>query len=451
MRFVPLAAAALLALPLTACTAGKEAPPSLGAQPPPTASGTGPAAAALPPATLELWHGFSTDVETKAFEEAVAGFTKKFPQIKVTTKKGIQDDQITQAIRGGKAPDVAASFTTDNVAQWCRSGAFQDLTPVIEQDGIDLTVLPAASRAYTEFEGKRCTMPLLADAYGLYYNKALMKGEQPPKTLSELTALTKKLTVRDADGNIEVAGFVPSFQYYENSPSHLGPMVGAKWYHDDGTSAIGSDPAWKQLLRWQKELVDWYGYDKLEKFRKGLGDEWGAEHPFFKGKIAMVLDGEWRNAMIAGDPVAKDLDYGTAPLPVADDKPGLYGSGFTAGTVIGVPRGAEHPRHAWELVKHLTTDTDSLVTLSNALRNVPTTEAAMDHPDLARDENFATFLAIFAHPKTSTLPPNVNSVFNQDAFSTFLIQWEKGAVKDLDAGLAGVDERIDDKLKLTGG
>lgn len=443
MRFVPLAVAAALAL--TACTAGKEAGPSLGAQPKPSGS----ASQALPAATIELWHGFSTDAEVKAFEDAIAGFNKKFPQITVKATKGVQDDQITQAIRGGNAPDVAASFTTDNVAQWCKSGAFQDLTPVIKQDGIDLSVLPAVARSYTAFEGKQCTLPLLADAYGLYYNKALMKGNAPPKTLSELTELTKKLTVRDANGEIKVAGFIPSVQYYENSPSHLGPMVGAKWYNEDGTSAIGSDPAWKQLLTWQKELVDWYGHAKLEKFRKSLGDEWSAEHPFFKGKVAMILDGEWRNAMIAND--AKDLDYGTAPLPVADDRPDLYGSGFTAGTVIGVPKGAKNPQQAWELVKYLTTDTSSLVTLSNALRNVPTTKASMESPDLAKDEQFTTFLDIFAHPKTSTLPATVNSVFNQEVMSTFMAKWEKGSVPDLDAGLKDVDRQINDKLKLSGG
>ncbi|MEU6723784.1 ABC transporter substrate-binding protein [Nonomuraea wenchangensis] len=446
MRFVPLAAAAALlcSAALTACTAGKEAGPSLGAPRP-----SGSASQALPAATIELWHGFSTDAEVKAFEEAIARFNQKYPQITVKATKGVQDDQITQAIRGGNAPDVAASFTTDNVAQWCRSGAFQDLTPVIAQDGIDLSVLPAVARSYTAFEGRQCTLPLLADAYGLYYNKALMKGHEPPRTLSELADLTKKLTVRDADGTIKVAGFIPSVQYYENSPSHLGPMVGAKWYNADGTSAIGSDPAWRELLTWQKELVDWYGHDKLEKFRKSLGDEWSAEHPFHKGKVAMVLDGEWRNAMIALD--AKDLDYGTAPLPVADDRPELYGSGFTAGTVIGVPKGAKHPQQAWELVKYLTTDTGSLVTLSNALRNVPTTKAAMDSPDLVKDANFQTFLDVFAHPKTSTLPASVNSVFNQEAFAAFVAKWERGSVKDLEAGLKDVDRQINDKLKLSGG
>ncbi|GAA3589225.1 extracellular solute-binding protein [Nonomuraea rosea] len=443
MRFVPLAVAAALAL--TACTANKEAGPSLGAQPKPSGS----ASQALPAATLELWHGFATDAEVKAFEQAIAGFNKKFPQITVKATKGVQDDQITQAIRGGNAPDVAASFTTDNVAQWCKSGAFQDLTPVIAQDGVDLSVLPEVARSYTRFDGRQCTLPLLADAYGLYYNKALMKGAAPPKTLTELADLAKKLTVRDADGTIKVAGFIPSVQYYENSPSHLAPMTGATWYKDDGTSAIGTDSAWKRLLTWQKELVDWYGYDKLEKFRKSLGDEWGAKHPFFEGKVAMVLDGEWRTAMIAND--AAGLDYGTAPVPVADDRPDLYGGGFTAGTVIGVPKGAKHPQQAWELVKHLTTDTDSLVTLSNALRNVPTTKASMESPNLTKDANFKTFLDIFAHPKTSTVPASVNSVFNQEALATFVAKWEKGAVPDLDAGLKGVDKQIDAKLKLSGG
>ncbi|MFI6316137.1 ABC transporter substrate-binding protein [Nonomuraea sp. NPDC050556] len=446
MRFVPLAVAGLLAL--TACTAGapKDAPPSLGAQPKPSGS----ASAALPATTLELWHGFSTDTEIKAFTDVVNGFNKKFPQITVKLRKGVQDENITQAIRSGKVPDVAVSFTTDSVAQWCKSGAFQDLTAVIKQDGIDLSVIPQVARDYTEYNGVRCMMPLLTDAYGFYYNKKLMKGAEPPKTLTELTELTKKLTVRDPDGTIKVAGFIPSFTYYENTPAHMAPMVGAKWLNDDGTSAIGSDPAWQQLLKWQKELVDWYGFANLEKFRKGLGDEWGSDHPFYKDKVAMIIDGEWRTAMIANDSKAKGLDYGTSPMPVADDKPDQYGAGFTQGTVVGVPKGAKNPQAAWELIKYLTTDTEALVTLANALHNVPTTKAAADSPDLVKDEKFQTFLDIFNHPKTVTLPSSINSVFNQESFAQFLEAWEKGSAKDLNAGLTGVDKRINDRLKLSG-
>src|SRR3712207_8131013 len=41
---------------------------------------------------------------------------------------------------------------------------------------------------YTQFEGKRCALPILNDAYGLYYNKDMFKAKGiagPPKTLTE--------------------------------------------------------------------------------------------------------------------------------------------------------------------------------------------------------------------------------------------------------------------------
>ncbi|WP_283136784.1 ABC transporter substrate-binding protein [Rhizohabitans arisaemae] len=425
------------ALSLTACTAGA----------PPAGPEAGPKKEE--PQTITLWHGFSVDSEVKAFSDALALFKTKYPHITVNAVKGVDDDRIIQAIRGGTPPDVAASFTTDNVGQFCKTGIFQDLKPYLEAAKVDIDVFPKVVQSYTEFEGKRCVMPLLADAYGMYYNKALMKGKQPPKTLSELTALAKELTVREPNGDIKVAGFLPSGDFYENSASHLGPMTGAKWYNPDGTSAIGSDPAWKALLTWQKELVDWYGHDKLEKFRKGLGDEWSADNAFHKGKVVMHVDGEWRNAMLAN--TAPDLEYGTAPLPVADDRPELYGGGFVSGTIVGVPRGSKHPQAAWELIRFLTTDTEALVTLSNGTRNIPTTQAARQSPNLKKDANYQTFLDIFDNPNISTLPSHINSAFNQETLQEFITRYEAGRATDLAGGLAKVDKTINDRLRLSAG
>ncbi|WP_169982303.1 ABC transporter substrate-binding protein [Microbispora sp. H10836] len=425
---------------LTACTAGTESGPPKVAQ----------SRASHDPVTIEFWHGFSADNELKAFDETLAGFRKKFPWITVKPTKAVQDSQILQSVRGGNPPDVALSFTTDSVAEFCKAGIFQDLNPYLKASGIDPAALfPKVIAEYTRYQGKRCVMPMLADAYGLYYNKALMKGHEPPKTMSELADLAKKLTVKDDKGDIKVAGFVPTSQMYENAPIHTGVMVGAKWTNPDGTSAIGSDPQWKKLMTWQKDLTDWYGYDRLEKFRKSFGDEWSAENPFTTGKVAMAVDGEWRTAMLAAD--APDLGYGTAPLPVADDQPQRYGAGFITGTVIGIPRGAGHPEAAWELVRYLTTDTGTLVTLSNAIRNVPSTLPALQSPDLKKDPNFQTFLDVFANPNSTTLPAHVNSVFNQQTLQEAQIKWESGRASDLDALLAEVDKKIDEKLKLTAG
>ena len=117
----------------------------------------------------------------------------------------------------------------------------------------------------------------------------------------------------------------------------------------------------------------------------------------------MDIDGEWRIAFIEDQ--APKLDYGAAPMPVDDDKPTCYGAGYITGNVIGVPRGAKNPEAAWELVKYLTTDTDALVKLANGIKNVPTTTAALDSPDLQKDPHSRSSWTSSPTRRRSTTPP----------------------------------------------
>ncbi|NUR71454.1 MAG: ABC transporter substrate-binding protein [Hamadaea sp.] len=401
-----------------------------------------------PSGEVELWH-FFTEREAKAIDGIIADFQAKYPKVKVTVKGGQDDSKVVQAIGAGTGPDVAISYSTDIVGKFCATGGWVDLNPYVQRDGVDLKVMPEVVRSYTEFRGKRCAMPFLADAYGFYYNKKMLADAgiaNPPKTLDELTEAAKKLTVRKPDGTIERAGFLPLFGFYENSPSHLGPMVGAQWLKPDGTSAIGSDPQWQALLKWQKDLVDWYGYDKLEKFRASLGDEWSADNAFQKGQIAMAVDGEWRQAFLKDQ--APNVEYGVSPLPTADAS--RYGSGYISGNVIGVSRTAKNPEAAWALVKYLTLDQSAQVKLSNGIRNVPTLTSALTASDLQVDDNFKVFLSIFAHPQSSTTPPSAVGPAYQETFGTFVDAYQSGQKKDLTAGLSEVDKQINDVIKLAG-
>ncbi len=401
-----------------------------------------------PTGTVELWH-FFTDREAKALDDTLARFKAKYPKVTLTVKGGQDDAKVTTAIGAGTGPDVAISYSTDIVGKFCAAGAWVDLNPYLQRDGVDLTAIPEVARSYTEFRGKRCAMPFLADAYGFYFNKAMFAEAgltEAPKTLAELSDMAKKLTKRKPDGTIERAGFLPLFGFYENSPSHFAPMAGAKWLNADGTSAIGADPAWKALLTWQKELVDWYGYDKLEKFRASLGDEWSADNAFHKGKIAMAVDGEWRMAFLKDQ--APEVQFGVAPLPVLDAS--HAGAGYISGNVTGVSRTARNPEAAWALIKFLTTETDSIVELSNGIRNVPTTTAALTSPQLHVDPAFQVFLDIFANPNSGTTPPSAIGPGYQDTLSEFLMAWQSGSKKDLAAGLADVDTRVNKMIELAG-
>jgi multiple sugar transport system substrate-binding protein len=433
-----LAAAVLLTVGVAACGGTGDGGDSDGA---PVAKGT-----KLEAADITLWVGF-TQRELGVVKDAVAEFEKANPQVKVKVVGGINDDKIIAASRGGKAPDVAQSFSADNAGAFCGSGAWIDLKPYMERDGISDSIFPPAPRSYTQFEGTRCALPMLADAYGLYYNEAMLKKaglDGPPKTVSELTEYAKKLTVKDSDGTLKVVGFNPAMAWYSNTPSNFGPMFGGKWTDESGKSTLGSDPAWAKLLTWQKDLIDWYGYDNLVKFQAGLGDEFSSSNAFEKGKLAMNIDGEWRTAFIADE--APDLPYGTAPVPVDDDNPNLYGGGYTTGNIIGIPKRAEHKEQGWALLKFLATDDRAMVLLSNGLRNVPTTASSAKSPDLKPDPKFETFLKIFQNENTTTTPVTAAGSAYQELFNNFVNKWQAGRIDDLQAGLKDVDKQIDAQL-----
>jgi multiple sugar transport system substrate-binding protein len=402
--------------------------------------------AKLDPATVTLWVGF-TQRELRVFKDTVKGFESANPGVKVRVVGGINDDKIIAASRGGKAPDVAQSFTADNSGAFCGSGAWVDLKPYLQRDGIKDTIFPPAPRSYTQYKGTRCALPMLADAMGLYYNEDMLKKaglDGPPKTISELTEYAKKLTVKNPDGSLKVVGFNPVMNWYSNTPANFGPMFGAKWVDDNGKSSLGTDPAWAKMLQWQKDLIDWYGYDKLVKFQTGLGDEFSASNAFEKGKVAMNVDGEWRTAFIADE--APKLNYGTAPVPVDDDNADLYGGGYTTGNIAGIPKRAEHPEHAWALLKYLATDDQAMVLLSNGLRNVPTTESSAKSPDLKPDPKFETFLKIYGSPNTTTTPVTAAGSANQELFNSFTNKWQAGRISDLETGLTNIDKQIDAQL-----
>jgi multiple sugar transport system substrate-binding protein len=404
---------------------------------------------AATPVKLTIWVPW-TARELNEFKKVVAEYDKARPNVTVKVVGNISDDKITAAIRAGNAPDVVTSWSSDNVGVYCGSGAWVDLGPTLRRAKIDMKQFPATTRYYTQYKGKRCALPLLADVRGLYYNKELFQKaglSGPPKTFAQLTEYAKRLTQRNADGSLKVVGFNPTIGFYQNTMTAFAPLFGAKWTDAKGNSNLSKDPAWSKFFRWQKSLVDWYGYNRLVKFNAGAGDEWSASNALESGKLAMHLDGEWRVAFIANE--KPQLSYATAPMPT--DKPNLYGAGYITGTIIGIPKGAKKLTHSWLLVRYLTTNSRALAMFSNGIRNVPTTRASAKHPMLKPDENFSTFLKIFAHPKSATHPITATGAAYQELATSFAAKWQAGRVKNLQAGLAKLDKQIDAQRKQAEG
>ncbi|MFJ3643294.1 ABC transporter substrate-binding protein [Streptomyces sp. NPDC090108] len=432
VRRTAFALTASLALLTTACTGQ---------------SGSGATDDASAETTINFWHAWSAPNEVKAVGALVAGFEKAHPNIHVRVVGNMTDDKINQALRSGgdRAPDVISSFTTNNVGEFCSSGALADLNPFFEKSHIDpATTFPKAMNEYTRFDGVRCAAPLLGDAYGLYYNKtAFAKAgiAHAPKTWSEFEADAKKLTVPRGDGYRQL-GFMPDYHGWESTTEHYFGQFSPTYFGKDGRSALASDPAFEKGFALQKRLVgELGGFQRLEKFRATLGDEWGPRHPFHTGQVAMQLDGEWRLGM-ALDAKPK-FEIGVAPLPVPDDQEKQYGKGYITGTITGIAATSRKQNAAWELVKYMTTDTDAVVGFANDIHNVPSTLAALKSPKLKYDPRFKTFLDIAADPRSTTTPPSVNGGQYLVTIQQLGYDYESGKVTDLKAGLRKTAAQID--------
>ena len=397
--------------------------------------------------TISFWVGLVGD-ELEVIKAVVSDFEAANPEIRVNVEGDVGDERILAAMRIGRGPNVVSTSESVNVAAYWADGGLLDLVPWMARDRVDPGQFLAPTNAYTSSGGKRWSLPMLADSYGLYYDRSRFAAAgitEPPRTVDELTEYAKRLTERDPDGSLRVVGFFPLLGFYENFVANFGHMFGAKWTDDAGRSTLGSHPGWSTMLRWQKELVDWYGYEDLVRFQAEVGIEFSKDNAFHTGRLAMMIDGPWRVAMLASG--APHVEYGTAPVPVDGKHPELYGSGYVNGSIIGIPVDADHKAESWKLVKYLATDVGALTKLSNGLRNVPSTAASLASRGLTPDEHFAVFLDIAGNPRSSTTPSTALGMQYQTVFATFLDEWQSGAASDLLAGLRAVDRQIDALLE----
>lgn len=410
-----------------------------------------PTAPAKLEGTVTLWHFFS-DREADVIQSVVDDFEKANPGVKVDVHSGQDDEKLQKAISAGTSVDVGLSYSTDIVGAFCNSGAFRDLGPFIDRDKVDLGQFSDTVRSYTQYNDVRCTLPVLTDVYALYYNTDLLNAagfSAPPKTLDELETMGLAMTTYNDDGSIKTLGFNPLMGFYENSAAHFGPVADAKWLNKDGSSAVGSSDGWNELMEWQKAYVDTIGYDKLQAFTAGLGQEFSADNAFQTGQVAMNVDGEYRTAFI--DDQTPDLNYATAPLPTPADHTDLYGGGYITGNIAGISKGSKNPELAWALLKYLTTNTDAIVKLANGLKNVPSTKDALASPDLEISDQYQVFVDIASDAHSATTPPSPSGAGYQLSLQDYWDKFQQGNGGDLAGGLKNVDKEINDALALVSG
>src|ERR1700757_421759 len=89
------------------------------------------------PIKLTVWAYWSPGThELKSFDQLVAQYQKAHPDVQISVVGGVDDNKIVAAIRSGTAPDVVSSGNSYNVANYCRTGGWINLGPLMQKDNI---------------------------------------------------------------------------------------------------------------------------------------------------------------------------------------------------------------------------------------------------------------------------------------------------------------------------
>lgn len=230
---------------------------------------------------------------TKLVESMTNEFMEAHPDIKVTPiYAGTYRDTITKALtalRGGEPPHMAVLLSTDMYT-------LIDENAIVPYDDI----LPAEEMAFTrdyfpgfmsnsQTGGKTWGIPFQRSTIVMYWNKDAFKkaGLDPnhaPATWEELVEAGKKLTKRDANGNVTQWGVaIPSTGYPYWMLQSLAIQNGLELMNDEGTETYFDDPRAIEALQFLVDLAQ-----KYQISPEGTVDWSTSPRDFFEQKNAIM-------------------------------------------------------------------------------------------------------------------------------------------------------------------
>lgn len=255
---------------------------------------------------------------TKIIDRLSADFEKENPGIKVTpVYAGSYQDTITKtltAAKGGDAPHMAVILSTDmyTLIDEDLIVPFDDMVQTDAERQWMKSFYPGFM-ANSQTGGKTWGIPFQRSTVVMYWNKDKFKAaglnpDQAPQTWNELLDMGKKLTQRDANGNVSTWGVqIPSSGFPYWLFQSLAAQNGVEVMNDSGTQTYFDKPEVVEALQFWVDMAN-----KYEIHPKGVV-EWGTTpKDFFEGKTAIMWTTTGNLTNVRKN--AK-FDFGVAMLP----------------------------------------------------------------------------------------------------------------------------------------
>lgn len=290
-------------------------------------------AMAMPVAAQELSFYYPVAVGgpvTKIIDDMAADFEKEHPGIKIRpVYSGSYQDTITKvltATKGGDAPHLAVILSTD-MYTLIDEGVVVAIDDLVKtpQDKAWLQSFYPGFMKNSQTGGKTWGIPFQRSTIVMYWNKDLFKQagldpERPPQNWNEMLEIGKKLTRRDAAGNVT--------QYGAQVPSSGFPY----WLFQAFTTQNGIElmnPAGTETYFDKPEVIEalqyWVDLSRKHQIHPAGVVEWGTTpKDFFERKAAMIWTTTGNLTNIRSN--AK-FDFGVAMLPAGKQRGTPTGGG----------------------------------------------------------------------------------------------------------------------------
>jgi sn-glycerol 3-phosphate transport system substrate-binding protein len=353
--------------------------------------------AAAEPVKIDFWFAMSGR-NGEVIQELVDRFNSSQNEVFVTaTYQGSYDDAINKLKAGLQSKDVPAVVQIYDIGTRLLID-LNVITPMqdfIDREGFDVSDIEPGVANYYSVGGKLYSMPFNTSNPVLYYNKDLFKEagldpEKAPRTWDEVAEYSRKLTKKDASGQVTQYGC--TFALYGWFVEQFIAVQGGYFVNEENgrtaraTEATFNGPEGVALLEWWKSMID-------EGICANLGRKTAdTKKAFDSGVAAMTLDSTaaLRDRIDAAE---GKFEVGVGFLPRAKEE-----DYEKAGTIIGGAclwilnlRPPEEQEAAWKFVKFMS-NADSQAYWHINTGYYPINAKGYNHPDdIAWREKYPQF------------------------------------------------------------
>ena len=372
------------------------------------------------PAVTDIvyWTGWSGH-ELEAQQSLIDEFNRTHPTVHVRMlsqfgASGYQKVRI--AFAGGATPDVMSTVWADELAAYADRGVLTPLDPYLRQSGrdVDREYAPGIAHMVT-IHGHVYGLAVTNSTSFIAYNRDIFKSagldpNHPPKIIADLDAASTACTKHDARGDFVRYGFRPGGLLL------WAYAFGGGWFKSPAPPAPGGVPrneaGWVsgqvtanrpenvRALTWMASYSRRYDLKRLQGFQSTFGSGSTPNGPFYVGKVAMDVTGEWEREFTRR--YAPNLNWGWTGLPCPPG--GRPNATTTGGSVFVIPDGCKNKEAAWTFLNWISSP-HAVGTFCEAIHNIPPLLSVCDEPAFKNDPLYAYTMPIANGPNSFGPPP----------------------------------------------